>query len=170
MPALPLTEPAVLNSAGLCLAKHGEPFANVWFVDRTETGWSEPQFVGPPLNDYQPVYFSIANDGTLYFTRSSPRGIYYAEPEDGQYLEAHRLPDEINFVRDVAHPAVAPMKAISCEFLLRTKRSPGRFFVHQFQKAGWVLDQSGEHARCLAGLRSGCLCILASRRMEISVL
>lgn len=81
---------------------------NVWFVDRTETGWSEPQFVGPPLNDYQPVYFSIANDGTLYFTRSSPRGIYYAEPEDGQYREAHRLPDEINDLRNVAHPAVAP--------------------------------------------------------------
>jgi Tol biopolymer transport system component len=77
-------------------------------VDRTETGWSEPQFVGPPLNVYQPVYFSIANDGTLYFTRSSPRGIYYAEPEEGQYGEAHRLPDEINDVREVAHPAVAP--------------------------------------------------------------
>jgi WD40 repeat protein len=81
---------------------------NVWFVDRTEAGWSEPQFVGPPLNDYQPVYFSFANDGTLYFTRSSPRGIYFAEPEDGQYREAHRLPDEINDVRDVAHPAIAP--------------------------------------------------------------
>jgi Tol biopolymer transport system component len=84
------------------------PLPNVWFVDRTGTGWSEPQFVGPPLNDYHPVYFSIADDGTLYFTRSSLRGIYYAEPEDGQYLEARRLPDEINYVRDVAHPAVAP--------------------------------------------------------------
>jgi Tol biopolymer transport system component len=81
---------------------------SVWIVDRTETGWSEPQFVGPPLNDYQPVYFSIANDGTLYFTRSSPRGIYYAELEEGHYGEAHRLPDEINSVREVAHPAVAP--------------------------------------------------------------
>ena len=81
---------------------------SVWIVDRTETGWSEPQFVGPPLNDYQPVYFSIANDGTLYFTRSSPRGIYYAELEEGHYGEAHRLPDEINGVREVAHPAVAP--------------------------------------------------------------
>jgi Tol biopolymer transport system component len=81
---------------------------SVWVVDRTETGWSEPQFVGPPLNDYQPVYFSMANDGTLYFTRSSPGGIYYAEPEEGHYGEAHRLPDEINSVREVAHPAVAP--------------------------------------------------------------
>jgi Tol biopolymer transport system component len=81
---------------------------NVWFVDRTEGGWGEPRFLDSPLNDYQPVYFSIANDGTLYFTRSSPRGIYYAEPMDGQYLEAKRLPDEINDLREVAHPAVAP--------------------------------------------------------------
>lgn len=81
---------------------------NVWFVDKTKEGWSEPQFPGPPLNDYQPVYFSFANDGTLYFTRSNPRGIYYAEPEDGKYREAKRLPDEINYVREVAHPAIAP--------------------------------------------------------------
>jgi hypothetical protein len=81
---------------------------NVWFVDKAVDGWSEPQWVGPPFNDYRPVYFSIADDGTLYFTRSSPRGIYYAEPEDGHYLEADRLPDEINYVREVAHPAVAP--------------------------------------------------------------
>jgi hypothetical protein len=81
---------------------------NVWFADRVETGWTEPQFAGSPLNDYQPVYSSFANDGTLYFTRSSPRGIYYAEPEEGEYREAHRLPDEVNYVRDVAHPAIAP--------------------------------------------------------------
>jgi outer membrane protein assembly factor BamB len=81
---------------------------NVWFVDKAETGWGDPQFAGSPLNDYQPVYFSIANDGTLYFTRSIPRGIYCAELKDGQYVEAHRLPDEINDVRDVAHPAIAP--------------------------------------------------------------
>jgi hypothetical protein len=81
---------------------------NVWFVERTESGWGEPQFLGPPINDYLPVYFSFANDGTLYFTRSSPREIWYAEPEDGEYRQALRLPDEINYLRDVAHPAVAP--------------------------------------------------------------
>jgi Tol biopolymer transport system component len=81
---------------------------NVWFVDRTEEGWSEPQFLGPPLNDYRPVYFSIADDGTLYFTRSSPREIWYAELQDGEYGEAQRLPDEVNALRDIAHPAVAP--------------------------------------------------------------
>jgi Tol biopolymer transport system component len=81
---------------------------NVWFVDRTGEGWGEPQFLGPPLNDYRPVYFSIANDGTLYFTRSSPREIWYAELQGGQYGEAQRLPDKVNNLRDIAHPAVAP--------------------------------------------------------------
>jgi hypothetical protein len=81
---------------------------NVWFVDKTEDGWSDPQFLGRPLNDYRPVYFSIADDGTLYFTRSRPREIWYAELKDGQYLEAQRLPDEINYLKDVAHPAIAP--------------------------------------------------------------
>ncbi len=81
---------------------------NVWFVDRVEAGWDEPQFLGAPLNDYHPVYFSIANDGTIYFTRSSPREIWYTEWVGGQYGEAQRLPDEINDLRDVAHPAIAP--------------------------------------------------------------
>jgi hypothetical protein len=41
-------------------------------------------------NDYDPVYSSIADDGTLYFTRSIPREIWHTEPEDGAYREAQR--------------------------------------------------------------------------------
>lgn len=81
---------------------------NVWFVDRTADGWSEPQFLGPPLNDYRPVYFSIADDGTLYFTRARPREIWYTELKDGQYQEAQRMPNEINYLPNIAHPGVAP--------------------------------------------------------------
>ena len=82
--------------------------ANVWYVDRIEGGWSEPQFLGPPINDYRPVYFSFTNDYTLFFTNSNPREIWYAELVDGRYTEAQRLPDEINNLRNVAHPAIAP--------------------------------------------------------------
>jgi CubicO group peptidase (beta-lactamase class C family) len=81
---------------------------NVWFVDKTEGGWSEPQLFDSPLNDYRPVYFSIADSGTMYFTCSSPREICYAELQEGQYREVKSLPDEINSLRDVAHPAIAP--------------------------------------------------------------
>ena len=80
----------------------------VWTVDRTGDGWGEPQFLDSPLNDYGPVYFSFADDATLYFTRSSPREIWYAELEAGGYREAHALPGGVNDLRDVAHPAIAP--------------------------------------------------------------
>jgi Tol biopolymer transport system component len=99
----------VFNSARpLPAGKAGSRVLSVWVVERTDGGWGEPRFLDSPLNDLQPVYFSFAEDGTLYFTRSSPRGIYATEPVDGQYLEADRLPDAINGVRQVAHPAVAP--------------------------------------------------------------
>jgi len=81
---------------------------NVWFVDKIGDGWGEPQFLGSPFNDYRPVFFSIANDGTLYFTRSNPREIWYAELQDDGYKEAQSLPDEINYLPDIAHPAIAP--------------------------------------------------------------
>lgn len=81
---------------------------NIWFVERSGDGWSESQFVGPPLNDERPVYFSFANDNTLYFTNSNPREIRYAEWIDGQYTKGQRLPAGINDLPDVAHPAIAP--------------------------------------------------------------
>jgi putative intracellular protease/amidase len=81
---------------------------NVWFVDKTGDGWSEPQVVGSPLNDVMPVYFSFENDGTLYFTNSRPREIRTARLQNGEYTDFVRLPDEVNYLRDVAHPAVAP--------------------------------------------------------------
>jgi Tol biopolymer transport system component len=81
---------------------------NIWYVDKTDNNWSEPKFLGPPLNDYRPVYFSFENNGILYFTRSWPREICSAKMVNGQFTEITRQPDEINSVRDVAHPAVAP--------------------------------------------------------------
>ena len=81
---------------------------NVWFVDRINNGWSEPQFLGSPLNDYNPVYFSFENNGTLYFLRPEPREISYTELKDGQYSEIKRMPEEINYLNGVHHPAIAP--------------------------------------------------------------
>ena len=81
---------------------------NIWVVEKTAQGWGEPRLMDSPVNDYRPVYFSISNDGTLYFTRSRPREIWYSEWVDGKYMEVKRLPDEINYLRAVAHPAIAP--------------------------------------------------------------
>ena len=81
---------------------------NVWYVDRTPDGWSEPQVFGPPLNDSMPVYFSFADDNTMYFTNARARMIRYAEWVDGQYTDIQSLPYAINYLPNVAHPAIAP--------------------------------------------------------------
>lgn len=62
---------------------------DLWVVERTETGWSEPRNLGPgvnsPADDYTP---SLAGDGTLYFCSTRPGGqggydIYRARPLPG---------------------------------------------------------------------------------------
>ena len=73
---------------------------DIWAMDRTEDGWSEPYNLGAPVNTEGAEFFpSVTNDGTLYFTRSSPGGeshIYRARMVDGQYGEPERLPEQVN--------------------------------------------------------------------------
>ncbi len=84
------------------------PIPNVWFVDKTNNGWSEPTFLGSPLNDYHPVYYSFTSDSTMYFGTLFPREIYSVKMQNGNFTNIVCLPDAINSLRDVAHPAIAP--------------------------------------------------------------
>jgi Tol biopolymer transport system component len=80
----------------------------LWFVDRTAEGWSEPKVLESELNDMMPMYLSFENNGTVYFTNARPREIRTATYKDGTFTNIKRLPDEVNYLREVAHPAVAP--------------------------------------------------------------
>ena len=78
-----------------------EPGEDIWVVERTAAGWSEPRNLGSPVNTPQAEYFpSVTNDGTLYFARREPEGraefIYRSRPVDGRFQEPERLPDQVN--------------------------------------------------------------------------
>ncbi len=94
--------------------KPSDELGNVWFVDKTENGWSKPKLLNSPVNNYKPHFLSIENNGTLYFggsqseTQSDKRAIFYAELKNGEYSEVKRLPGEINYLNCVSHPAIAP--------------------------------------------------------------
>jgi Tol biopolymer transport system component len=81
---------------------------NIWFVERAGDSWGEPQLLESRLGEIIPVYLSFEKNGTLYFTNRRPREICTAVLKDGKYTDFKRLPDEINYLPDVAHPAVAP--------------------------------------------------------------
>lgn len=82
-------------------SRGAEPNEDIWVVERTAAGWSEPRNLGAPINTPQAEYFpSVTNDGTLYFARREPQGrqefIYRARLVDGRYQEPERLPEQVN--------------------------------------------------------------------------
>jgi hypothetical protein len=82
--------------------KPGWTHQNIWAVDRREDGrWGEPYDLGAPVNTADPEFFpSLTRDGTLYFTRSDPKGesavILRARLVGGRYQEPEALPEAVN--------------------------------------------------------------------------
>ncbi|MEP7002825.1 MAG: hypothetical protein ABI969_20200, partial [bacterium] len=83
------------------IAEHGPSRDfNIWFVDRSGTGWTAARNLGSPVNgDGDELYPSIALDGTLYFSgcgRKDSRGrcdLYRSRYRDGHYLDPETLGD-----------------------------------------------------------------------------
>jgi Tol biopolymer transport system component len=76
--------------------------ADIWFVEKTATGWGEPQHLDAPINtdayDWHP---SVTRDGTLYFVsdrkaEKRANNIYRAPLINGKYTTVEMLPDEVN--------------------------------------------------------------------------
>ena len=108
----------------------------MWYVDRTPDGWSEPQVLESELNDYMPMYLSFEDDGTVYFTCARPREIRTAKLVNGEFTDFARLPDEVNYLRDVAHPGVAPdgSYVIVDSYYLENDRIVGSLYI-SFRRA-----------------------------------
>ncbi|HEX6226968.1 MAG TPA: hypothetical protein VFZ52_21265 [Chryseolinea sp.] len=78
---------------------------DIWFIERTKTGWSEPVNAGPEINtDKNEYYISFTNRGTMYFasnggtTASNDKNfdIRSAELIDGQFQPSRKLSGAIN--------------------------------------------------------------------------
>jgi Tol biopolymer transport system component len=75
---------------------------DIWVVDRTPSGWSEPKNVGPIVNTGDPEGHPwVARDGTLYFNSRRPGGkggadIYRSRLVNGEYAAPENLGPGIN--------------------------------------------------------------------------
>ena len=86
---------------------------NIWFVEKTASGWSEPKHVGAAVNTpaYE-NYPSVAANGTLYFAgeREGGKGgndLYRARFVNGKYPQVESL-YELNTPKVDADPYIAP--------------------------------------------------------------
>jgi hypothetical protein len=75
---------------------------DIWYVERTGSGWSEPKNPGPPVNSaYDEYYVSITRGGTIYFASNRPGGlgsfdIYRSRRVDNKYMKPENLGDSVN--------------------------------------------------------------------------
>jgi hypothetical protein len=87
---------------------------DIWMMDRTANGWSEPRNLGRPVNSEGSEYFpTLTRDGTLYFgsARSGGKGgvdLYRSRFLNGSYQEPENLGDAINTTFDEFEPFIAP--------------------------------------------------------------
>ncbi len=92
----------------------GEPTKNpnLWFLENTPSGWSQPQPLQAPINTDQAEFYStVTEDETLYFTRSisdNNSDIYRSRLVNREYAIAERLDLPINTRFVDADPYIAP--------------------------------------------------------------
>lgn len=91
-----------------------KPDLDIWMVEKTSTGWSEPKNLGAPINSPGNEWYpTIAANGTIYFgsDREGGKGrtdIYRARLVDGKYPEAENLGDAINTPFNEFEALIAP--------------------------------------------------------------
>jgi len=104
--------------------------ADVWKVEKTTDGWTEPETFGPPVNsvDNFENYPSITADGSLYFMSFRDDGlgeddIYRLELVNGEYLELENIGPPVNTM----HPEVDPFISADESYLIFCSDKPGGF-------------------------------------------
>jgi Tol biopolymer transport system component len=81
---------------------------NVWIATRSDGGWTDPQYLGPPVSGVEPMFVTESNTGTIYMTGRRERGIYKASRSNGGFDSPIQLPDAINGEDWPGHPYIAP--------------------------------------------------------------
>jgi Tol biopolymer transport system component len=87
---------------------------NIWFVERTPAGWSDPLPVSHLVNDFDQHWLvSVSSDETLYFSSvrdggMGGRDIYRSRFVDGSHQEPENLGEVINSAGDEHTPFIAP--------------------------------------------------------------
>jgi Tol biopolymer transport system component len=93
----------------------GEPKDyDIWFVQRQEKGWGEPQNIGSPINTPGDEYYpSFTKDGTIYYTASyhdalGGEDLNYSKWINNQYTMPINLGDSINTKKGEFNACVSP--------------------------------------------------------------
>ena len=102
---------------------------DIWYADRTETGWKKPVNPGAPVNtDELEIHPSVIADGTLYFSSGRKGGmgrddIYRSRYIKGRFMEPENLGNAINTEYGEGDIFIAPDES----YIIFSSGRPGGF-------------------------------------------
>lgn len=121
---------------------------NIWYVTRTETGWSDPIAMDESINsEHNEFYPSLAANGNLYFTSDRPsdigrENIYLSKFENGTYAAPVALDENINSSFYEFNAFVAPDESFLVFSAIRRGEGLGGGDLYiSFNKDGWQKAQ-----------------------------
>ncbi len=106
--------------------------SNIWRMEKTADGWSEPRMLGYPVNtEFWDSYPSVTSDGTMYFMSGRDNGygsadIYRSRLENGKYRTVKNLGAVVNTDQAELDPAIAPDES----YLIYCLEMPGEHENH----------------------------------------
>ena len=124
---------------------------NIWRIERTESGWSEPEPLPPIINRFDHHWqFSVAANGSIYFSSrvgdGARSGLYCARNENGRYQE----PEFLGFSGST--PFIAPDES----YLITMEFAQGRsnFIRYRQDDGGWSekINITAETGRGIGGI------------------
>jgi hypothetical protein len=122
---------------------------DVWKVERTADGWSEPIHLGDAVNTDGPEYFpTVDAEGTLYFASAREGGegrgdIYRAERVDGAYPSAENLGPAVNTKYHDTTPAISPDGTTLVFGAWRPGgEGSGDLYVSRYEDGAWAEAQN----------------------------
>jgi Tol biopolymer transport system component len=117
---------------------------DIWKIDLTENGWSEPTHLDMPVNsDGDEYYPTLTNSGTLYFGSSRKGGkgntdIYRCKLINGKFSNAENLGDAINTESDEFEPFISPDEKYLIMMASRPVSANGDLYISYNQNGKWT--------------------------------
>ncbi len=118
---------------------------DIWKVERTKDGWSEPTNLGPPVNSGMDERSpAVGADRTLYFQSNAYGGhgendIYKSELKDGKFQMPENLGTGINTARSEADPAISRDGKTLVFYAINRpgETGGGDLYISRFENGAW---------------------------------
>lgn len=126
--------------------------ANIWYVEKTGSGWGIPQCLDTSVNTEEQEWFpSVARNGNIYFAlktseKASPWNIRVARYRNGRYEKPESLGNEINSQFNEMTPCIDPDERFIIFF---SERPTGNFIDGRLHISFRKLDGTWSEAQNL---------------------